>query len=86
MEKELLWSSRQDNAHDLDSDCNQSRDYSQDPEHDCTTILTFDSEYNDNLKVVTFLDLICLSHFESSLARAVRQSGEARNAANRFDR
>ena len=32
-----------------------------------TTIPTFDSEYDHQFKVVTFLDLIRLSHFEPSL-------------------
>jgi len=46
--------------------------------------LAFDSKDHDKFKVVTFFDLIRLSHFEPSLTRAVRQSGEARNATNRF--
>jgi len=65
--------------------CDYGGDNSGKPQNYRATIPAFDSEYNDQFKVVTFFDLIRLSHFEPSLARAVRQSGEARNAANRFD-
>lgn len=67
----------------LDTDGNQRRGNTDKSQNHCTAILAFDAENNHELKIVTFLDLIRLSHFEPSLARAVRQSGEARNAANR---
>ncbi len=69
----------------LDTDGDKRSRDANESQNNRPAILAFDSEHNDKLKVVTFLDLIRLSHFEPSLARAVRQSGEARNAANRFD-
>jgi hypothetical protein len=70
---------RNKHGYDLCTNRDQCRSNANDAQNYRTTILAFDSKHNDKFKVVTFLDLIRLSHFESSLARAVRQSGEVRN-------
>jgi len=68
----------------LDTNDNHRSRNTDKSQKDRAAVLAFNSEYDDQLEVVTFFDLIRLSHFEPSLARAVRQSGEARNAANRL--
>jgi len=60
------------------ADRNNGRKYSNKSQNNRPTILAFDSEHNDKFKVVTFLDLIRLSHFEPSLRprRQAREGGE----------
>ena len=72
------------NGRNFDPNGNHRRGNSDKSQNDRAAILALDSEYNYQLKVVAFLYLIRLSHFEPSLALAVRQSGEARNASNRY--
>ena len=79
-EKVRLRRPRNEHCNDLRSRRDKSRSNTSEAQNYRATVMAFNSEYDNQLKVVIFLCLIRLSHFEPSLARAVRQSGEARNA------
>ena len=58
---------RHEHDGDLDANGDQRNGYSGETQNDRATIVPFDPDHNRELKVVTLLDLIRLSHFEPSL-------------------
>ena len=58
---------RQVHDGNLDANGDKRNGNSGETQNDAATIVPFDSDHNCKFEVVTFLDLIRLSHFEPSL-------------------